>query len=114
MAHGGHNKHIPTEKTKAAVESLVSFGITQEDIARYLEISVDTLAIHYRNELDNAVLRANAQVAGKLFKKAVVQEDLSAIIFWLKTRGRWRTADKDDENKMQTLVEKMIEKMADK
>ena len=47
--------------------------------------------------METAVTKANAQIANKLFHKAVNQDDLQAQIFWLKTRGRWRTADKDIE-----------------
>ena len=89
--------HVPTEKTRAEVAALNSFGNTQEEIALYLGICVDTLAKYYRYELDTAVIKANAQVARSLFNKAVAQDDLSAQIFWLKTRGKWRTADKDKE-----------------
>ena len=38
------------------------------------------------------------KVANRLFNKAVEQDDLSAQIFWLKTRGRWRTADREIED----------------
>lgn len=85
--------HEPTEKTRAEVKALTSFGNTQEQICTYLDIDAKTLAKYYRRELDIAVTQANAQVAKGLFNKAVSQDDLSAQIFWLKTRGRWRTDD---------------------
>lgn len=88
--------HDPTDKTRAEVSALTSFGNTQEEIASYLGISVDTLARKYRDELDNALVRANAKVAAKLFRKATEDNDLTAIIFWLKTRAKWR--EKDDHN----------------
>lgn len=91
--------HVPTDITRAEVAALSSFGNTQAEIALYLGICVDTLTKYYRYELDTAVVRANAMVARKLYNKAVVQDDLSAQVFWLKTRGRWRTADN------QTVVE---------
>ena len=94
---GGKPKHNPTDITKAEVSALVSFGITQEDIALHLNIDRGTLMDYYRRELDTAVTRANAKVANRLYNKAVNQDDLQAQIFWLKTRGRWRTADKDIE-----------------
>lgn len=90
--------HVPTDKTRAEVAALNSFGNTQEEIALYLGICVDTLAKYYRHELDTAVIRANANVARSLYNKAVNQDDLAAQIFWLKTRGKWRTQDKE-ENK---------------
>lgn len=89
--------HEPTAVTKAQVSSLTSFGNTQEEIALYLGICVDTLAKYYRRELDTAAIHANAQVANKLYRKAVEQDDLSAQIFWLKTRGKWRTAEQEDK-----------------
>jgi len=100
--------HVPTEITRAEVVALTSFGNTQEEIAAYLKICVDTLVKYYRYELDTAVVRANAQVARKLYNKAVNQDDLSAQIFWLKTRGRWRTADQDDSKERASAVEKLL------
>ena len=107
----GAPHHEANEKTRAKVSALVSFGVTREDIARYLEISEDTLLRHYRYEIENSQLDANAQVAAKLFKKATKNEDLSAIIFWLKTRARWRTADKDDDRKKDSIIEALLEKL---
>jgi DNA-binding NarL/FixJ family response regulator len=83
---GANNvEHVPTPQSKAEVSALVSFGNNQEQIAQYLKISVDTLARHYRSELDTALIAANAQVANKLFRKATEENDLTAMIFWLKT-----------------------------
>jgi hypothetical protein len=85
--------HHPTEKTRGEVGALTSFGNTQEEIAAHIGICVDTLAKYYRDELDNSVLRANAKVAAKLFKRATDGDDLTAMMFWLKTRARWRERD---------------------
>lgn len=85
--------HVPTEVTRAEVKALASFGNTQEQISTYLEIDNKTLLKYYRRELDIATMSANAQVAKRLYNKAVQQDDLSAQIFWLKTRARWRTDD---------------------
>lgn len=109
---GGHNKHKPDDKLRAQVSALVSFGVTHADISKYIGINTDTLTKYYRHELDTGAIHANAQVAGKLYKKAVQAEDLSAMIFWLKTRARWRTADKEDAIKGESLVEKMLEQLA--
>ena len=102
--------HEPTEQTRAEVGALTSFGNTQEDIARYLGISVDTLVKYYRSELDNAALKANAKVANKLFRKATEGDDLGAMTFWLKTRARWREKDKED-NTANSVIEKLLEKL---
>ena len=44
---------------------------------------------HYRDELDLGETKANAQVAGFLFNSAR-SGNVTAQIFWLKTRARWR------------------------
>lgn len=111
MPGGAQIQHEPNDKIRAKVSALTSFGITQEEISKYLEISVETLKKYYQYELDNSQLDANAQVAAKLFKKATKNEDLSAIIFWLKTRARWRTADKDDDRKKDSIIEALLEKL---
>lgn len=102
--------HEPTDKTRAEVSALVSFGNTQEEIAGHLGICEDTLVKYYRDEIDNSVVRANAKVAAKLFRKATEGDDLSAMIFWLKTRAKWR--EKDDSQA--TPAEKMFQQLLDK
>jgi hypothetical protein len=111
--------HEATDERKAQVSALKSFGITDEDIATYIGIDQKTLVKHYKRELETALTKANAQVAHRLFNKATAQDDLQAQIFWLKTRGRWRTADKEHEvkeisdvliNELKELRDKLAEK----
>ena len=102
--------HTPSDKTRAEVAALTSFGNTQEDIALHLGISVDTLARKYREELDTAIIRANAKVAAKLFRKATEGDDLSAMIFWLKTRAKWREKD-DAATPADKIYEMMLAKL---
>ena len=105
----GQPPHQPTEKTRAEVGALVSFGNTQEEIASYIGINTDTLIKYYRDELDNSLVRANAKVAAKLFRKATDGDDLSAMIFWLKTRAKWREKDKEDnKDDAVSLLEKIM------
>ncbi len=84
--------HKPTAKTREKVCDFKSFGITNEEIANYLGISIETLTKYYREELDKSIINANAAMAQSLYKKGL-NGDISAQIFWLKTRGRWRTED---------------------
>ena|SRR5579872_5462616 len=104
--------HKPTEKSRAEVAALVSFGNTQEEIAGYIGVNVDTLTKYYRDELDNSVIRANAKVAAKLFRKAIDGDDIKAQIFWLKTRARWREKD-DTPSVSDKIVEAIIDKLID-
>lgn len=91
MAQGA--KHKPTSESKAQVSALKSYGHTNKEIATFLDICNDTLTYYYSRELATAAINANAEVARRLYNKATKKDDLSAQIFWLKTRARWRTGD---------------------
>ncbi len=100
--------HQPTEENKIKITALKSFGITDEAIAKHLGMSSDTLVRFYKHELETALDSANAKVASKLFKKAVEDEDLTAIIFWLKTRARWRTDDTQQVNNNEEIKKEIL------
>jgi hypothetical protein len=84
--------HKPTEQQRKTVKAMSAYGIPQHDIARVLGIHDDTLREHYRDELDRANAEACAKVAETLFRKATSdgKDSVTAAIFWLKTRGRWK------------------------
>ncbi len=89
--------HDATPDKKERVREFVSFGVTQEEIATYLGIDVKTLYKYYRQELDSGAIEANAKVARSLFHKAVIDKDPASMMFWLKTKAKWREKDKDDD-----------------
>jgi hypothetical protein len=68
---------------------MAAYGIPAPDIARTIGIDSKTLRKHYRDELDLGATKANAQVAGFLFT-AAKSGNVTAQIFWLKTRARWK------------------------
>ena len=80
--------HKPTAETRSNVKALASVGTTQEHIAIYLGIDVKTLRKHYRRELDTSLIIANSNVAKSLYKNAN-DGNVTAQIFWLKTKGGW-------------------------
>ena len=80
--------HEPTAETRSNVKALASVGTTQEHIAIYLGIDVKTLRKHYRRELDTSLIIANSNVAKSLYKNAN-DGNVTAQIFWLKTKGGW-------------------------
>lgn len=84
----GHPPHVPTDKNRSEVTALVSFGVTQVDIASYLDINPETLRTHYRRELDTGLVKGNASMARRLYK-AAEEGSVPAMIFWLKVRGGW-------------------------
>ena len=86
----GKPAHVPTDKTRAEVSALTSFGITQDEISTYIDIDLKTLRKHYRRELDTGTTRANAAMAKRLFDAGIKDGSVPAMIFWLKTRAGWK------------------------
>jgi hypothetical protein len=85
----------PTQEHRDLVEQLAAFGVPVESMRLFIRdksgkaISEKTLRQYFARELDEGALKANLKVAQTLFKKAV-SGDTTSMIFWLKTRARWR------------------------
>jgi len=97
--------HAPTPESRAQVSALYSYGIPQEEIARFLNIDPKTLRLHYRDELDSAHVKANAAVGRFLYQNASGQtlgsgathsDCVRAAMFWAKTRMGWRETQSID------------------
>jgi hypothetical protein len=88
----GRGAHCPDERDRRQVEALAAYGVPETDIARVVGIDPKTLRKHYRAELDTGSIKANAKVAEFLFRKATTEgpQCVTAAIFWMKTRGRWK------------------------
>src|SRR5712671_624906 len=85
----GRRAHAPDPSLRRQVEAMAAYGIPETDISRVMRVDPKTLRKHYREELDLGESKANAQVAGFLFS-AAKNGNVTAQIFWLKTRARWR------------------------
>jgi hypothetical protein len=85
----GRRAHKPDPAQRRQVEAMAAYGIPADDISRVVGIDAKTLRKHYRDELDLGETKANAQIAGFLFN-AAKSGNVTAQIFWLKTRARWR------------------------
>ena len=88
----GRPSHTPDAAQRRQVEAMAGYGVPEPDIARLLQIDPKTLRKHYRDELDSGHVKANAKVAENLFRKATGDgpQSVTAAIFWLKTRARWK------------------------
>ena len=95
MTNPPDRTHYPTDTQRQLVQLHASIGTQQEVIADIIGIDVKTLRKHYREELDQSMAKANAQIGGALFNKAK-GGDTTAMIFWMKTRAGWR--EKNDLN----------------
>jgi hypothetical protein len=85
----GRRAHRPDPSQRRQVEAMAAYGIPEIDISRVIGVDPKTLRKCYREELDLGETKANAQVAGFLFN-AAKNGNVTAQIFWLKTRARWR------------------------
>jgi hypothetical protein len=85
----GRRAHKPDPALRRQVEAMAAYGIPETDISRVIHVDPKTLRKHYREGLDLGESKANAQVAGFLFS-AAKNGNVTAQIFWLKTRARWR------------------------
>lgn len=101
--------HKPTDMIRAKVSALASFGIPQTKIAKYLDICEPTLTKYYREELDHALLDKVVMVANALYNNAVEMNNVTAQIFFLKTRAGWKELDKDTSEQQTDIGKIQIE-----
>jgi DNA-binding CsgD family transcriptional regulator len=85
----GRPEHIPTEETRFAVTCMTATGATQIQIAKIIGVSIKTLVKHYSDELENTLVRINAEVGYSVLNQAR-RGHLGAAQFWLTRRGGWK------------------------
>ena len=88
---GGRPPYQPTPDQRRQVEMMAAYGIKHEDIAGVLGIDRNTLAKHFRAELDLGTSKVVAQVANSLVKKALSErpDAVNAAKFFLERRAGW-------------------------
>lgn len=89
----GRPKFKPTSEQRKTVESMSGMGIPQEQICSIIGISDDTLRKYFDSEILTGQAKANTKIAQCLFNKAT-SGDTSALIFWAKTRLKWKETEK--------------------
>jgi hypothetical protein len=85
-------RHQPDPVQRRQVEAMAGYGVPEAEIAGMIGLDPKTLRRHYRQELDQGHTKANIKVAENLFLKATGEgrEAVTAAIFWLKARARWK------------------------
>nr|WP_031257019.1 hypothetical protein [Mesorhizobium sp. L48C026A00] len=85
---------LENRRLSSRVEALAGFGLSTADIACVLATDEQDLKAIYAHELESGAIKANARVAESLYRKATGEgrEAVTAAIFWLKTRARWKGA----------------------
>lgn len=95
MAERGRPAHQPDDESREKVRMLAMVGTRQEDIARVMGMSVDSLARHYREELDLGKVEAVANVGRTVYQQAIAG-NMTAAIFFLKTQGGWKETERKE------------------
>jgi hypothetical protein len=80
---------VVDDAMRERVRYLAGVGVRQDDIAKIIGCAPKTLRKRLRDELDRGVAEANATISGYLFAAAKAG-NITAIIFWLKSRANWR------------------------
>jgi hypothetical protein len=96
-----------TEEMRRKVKMLAGIGVPQHNIAQQIGCSPKTLRLHFREELDRGVTEANTLIAGTLFN-AAKNGNVTAMIFWLKTRAHWREWTAKDDFNSRSLSEQVF------
>src|SRR5262245_45105995 len=80
---GGRPPFEATPAQRQMVEAMAGYGIPKTDIAAVVGIATKTLRKHFRIELDTGHIKANAKVAGNLYRIATGngREAVTAAIF---------------------------------
>jgi hypothetical protein len=84
---------VPTDAHKMDVVMMSTNGIKPHIQAESLGISMKVLNKYFKHELDYGKMRANTKVSNALYEKAI-EGNVPAMIFWLKSQGGWREADR--------------------
>lgn len=101
-------RFAPTGEQRKLVGQLAAFGVPHSQIVTVIvaangkPISINTLRKYFSDVLRSGATKANAQVAGALFRNAI-DGNVAAQIFWLKTRARW--SERNDQPQGQIVVE---------
>lgn len=93
----GRPAFVPTESERRQVEALSGFGVPFEQIAALVRdgIHVDTLRVHFGDELVNGKAKANAQIGKSIFQKAMAG-DTTAAIWWSKAQMGWKETSRQE------------------
>ena len=102
----GRPKFEVTEEVLQRAERAMAQGLTKEQCAAALGISVSTFQLYQaeNSEFSEAIKRGEAlgieEVTNALFENATLERDNTAIIFYLKNRAGWV-----DKKEVATTVE---------
>lgn len=108
--------HKPDAVMRRQVEAMVACGVPEADVARVIGIDPKTLRKHYRDELDTGAIKANSRIAESLYRKATGEgpQSVTACIFWLKTRARWKETTVNEVTVTTDPLAKLMQDIAER
>ena len=86
-------EHIPTDYSRRQVKLMAAMGLKQDHIAYLIGCAPGTLRTKYADEMQHGAAYLNLAMAKRLTDIALYgqgKESMTALIFWLKTKGGWR------------------------
>mgnify|MGYP001323176277 CR=1 FL=1 len=89
---GNPASDAPDKPFADKVEAMAGYGLSATDIALVLAMDETELQSVYQRELDAGAIKTNLRVAESLYRQALGdgRQAVTAAIFWLKTRARWK------------------------
>ena len=106
-------KFKPNDDQRRQVMMLAGFGFNQQTIGTFIGISHVSLRRYFRRELDIGPTEANLRVANALYKNATTNGNVTAQIFWMKSRMGWRERDPVPGQGAEEEVRYVVEMPAD-
>ena len=110
---GSKNKNSREKANREAIQIMVASGVKQTVIGQLLGISSSSMQSKYKNELEHGSDILKTRISNALVQKAL-DGNVSAAIFYLKSKGGFREMDKDmtEENARLSDVERNQRLMA--
>lgn len=97
--------HAKTNGKSVQVERMSACGLDESEIAYCMGLDATTLRTFYKEELDFGLARVTAQVGGAMIKSAM-RGDTNAGQFILRSRARWVTPTKIEQDVSVTIDDK--------
>lgn len=99
ISRGGRPPFEVTDENRDLVLALTVNGVTAEEVAETLGISLPTLRKYFEDELTHGRRMATAKVGKSLYRAALKADTgekgfVTAAIFYMKTRAGWSEQEK--------------------
>jgi hypothetical protein len=92
-------KFKPTDEERDKARTMAGLGLSNEQIGHLIRQGVvidhDTVTKYFKREIEQGKSAAILKIANTLYNQAI-GGNVACMMFWLKTRARWRESDRHD------------------